>query len=90
MNSKFGVFSLFALFPLACAYFNIQNCAEPRYSWLESGLYDAVYLAGRAALTLQQVLDSSDPIPTTVKTILDAFLSSEATRDTYLGIVGKS
>ena len=49
MNSKFGVFSLFALFPLACAYFNIQNCAEPRYSWVEGGLRDAVYLAGSEA-----------------------------------------
>ena len=90
MISKFGVFSLFALFLLASADFNIQYCAEPRYSWVESGLRDAVYLAGRAAQTLQQVLGSSDPIPSPVKTILDAFLSSEATHDTYQGILGKS
>jgi len=84
------LFSLFAIFYLACADFNFhQNCVGAQQTYVELAIYDVVYLAGRAALTLSQVLNSPTGINPWVAVILDAFLSEEADRSTYQYVLGE-
>ena len=86
MISKLRVFSLFSL---AYGAFNIQNCDDNQQPWLQNALNDVVYVACRATQTLQEAL-SLPEIPPTVQTILDAFLSSQATLVQYQDALGKS
>jgi len=86
---KLGVFSIFAILSLAYADFDIQNCEGIHYTWVQNALEDAEYLAGRATQTLEEALNWPYGIPTAVQIILDAFLSEEATMDTYLLVLGK-
>jgi len=92
MIFKLRVFLLFAIFFSACPAFSIEDCDDSQMTWVQDALDDAVYLAGRAALTLQQVLGPSDGIPYHVQKILDAFLSPDAGKNQaiYQFILSKS
>ena len=84
------VFLLFAIHSLACTAFNIQNCVGLHKDWVQSALQDTVFLATRAALTLEEELKSPKGISPEVQTILDAFLRPQNTQDIYKSILGMS
>jgi len=92
MIHELGVFLLFAIFSLANAAFDIQNCEGSKKTWVQDALDDAVHLTGRAAQTLDEALNSPIGIRSQVKIILDAFLSPQANQPgqpIYRSILGK-
>ena len=90
MIFKSVVLSLFSIFSLSYAAFDIQNCNPKQKALVEAALEDAVYLAGRAAQTLEEALNLPGGIPIQVEIILDAFLSPKASLLLYKEILGKT
>ena len=94
MNFKLGVFLLFIMFSLACSALQFMNCDQPQLSWVQNAIKDAVYLASRAAQTLEEVLNSPSEIPIQVEAILDTLLGDIEDNiekiNIYQGFLGKS
>jgi hypothetical protein len=84
------VFVLLVILSSAAAEYDIRDCDYEQTTWVKGVLDEIILLAGRAASTLREALDTQTGIPPHVLRILYTFLpNSDVDTVTYEKIWGK-
>jgi len=92
---KLGIFFLLVIFSkLVFTDISIQNCPGPQQAWIQAAIDDSIYLAAKAAKTLEEII-GMNPIRPQAQILLDSHLSTLANQNDkgqpiYKWILGKS